>query len=31
MPATGRWASAVAEGRIALDTAGGFRVEAPKG
>jgi methylenetetrahydrofolate reductase (NADPH) len=27
--ATSRWARAVADGRIALDTAGGFRVEAP--
>jgi methylenetetrahydrofolate reductase (NADPH) len=31
IPATARWASAVADGRIALDTAGGFRVEPPKG
>jgi methylenetetrahydrofolate reductase (NADPH) len=29
--ATARWASAVAEARIGLDTAGGFRVEPPKG
>ena len=31
IPATARWASAVADGRIALDAAGGFRVEPPKG
>jgi methylenetetrahydrofolate reductase (NADPH) len=31
VPATARWASAVADGRIALDAAGGFRVEPPKG
>jgi methylenetetrahydrofolate reductase (NADPH) len=31
IPATARWASAVADGRITLDAAGGFRVEAPKG
>ena len=30
IPATARWASAVADGRIALDAGGGFRVEAPK-
>ena len=29
VPATSRWASAVADGRIALDAGGGFRVEAP--
>jgi methylenetetrahydrofolate reductase (NADH) len=29
VPATGRWASAVADGRVALDSRGGFRVEAP--
>jgi methylenetetrahydrofolate reductase (NADPH) len=28
--ATGRWARAVADGHIALDTGGGFRVEPPK-
>jgi methylenetetrahydrofolate reductase (NADPH) len=31
IPATARWASAVADGRITLDAAGGFRVEPPKG
>jgi methylenetetrahydrofolate reductase (NADPH) len=31
VPATARWASAVAEGRVTLDSGGGFRVEAPKG
>ena len=31
VPATSRWASAVADGRIALDAGGGFRVEAPPG
>ncbi len=31
VPATGRWASAVADGRIALDAGDGFRVEAPSG
>ena len=31
IPATARWASAVADGRIALDAAGGFRVEPPIG
>ena len=31
IPATARWASAVADGRIALDAAGGFRVEPPQG
>jgi methylenetetrahydrofolate reductase (NADPH) len=31
IPATARWTSAVADGRIALDAAGGFRVEPPKG
>jgi len=30
IPATARWATAVADGRIALDAGGGFRVEAPK-
>ncbi len=30
IPATARWASAVADGRITLDAGGGFRVEAPK-
>jgi methylenetetrahydrofolate reductase (NADPH) len=30
IPATARWASAVADGRITLDAADGFRVEAPK-
>jgi methylenetetrahydrofolate reductase (NADPH) len=29
IPATGRWARAVADGRIALEPGGGFRVEAP--
>jgi methylenetetrahydrofolate reductase (NADPH) len=29
VPATGRWARAVAGGRIALDSGGGFRVEPP--
>jgi methylenetetrahydrofolate reductase (NADPH) len=29
VPATSRWASAVADGRIALDANGGFRVEPP--
>jgi methylenetetrahydrofolate reductase (NADH) len=28
VPATGRWARAVSDGRIALETGGGFRVEA---
>jgi methylenetetrahydrofolate reductase (NADPH) len=31
IPATARWASAVADGRITLDAGDGFRVEAPKG
>jgi methylenetetrahydrofolate reductase (NADPH) len=31
IPATARWASTVADGRIALDATGGFRVEPPKG
>jgi len=31
IPATARWASAVADGRIALDATGGFRGEPPKG
>ena len=30
IPATARWASAVADGRITLDAGDGFRVEAPK-
>jgi methylenetetrahydrofolate reductase (NADPH) len=30
IPATGRWASAVADGRITLDAGDGFRVEPPK-
>jgi methylenetetrahydrofolate reductase (NADPH) len=30
VPATGRWAGAVADGRITLDAGGGFRVEPPK-
>jgi methylenetetrahydrofolate reductase (NADPH) len=30
IPATARWASAAADGRITLDAGGGFRVEAPK-
>ncbi len=30
IPATARWASAVADGRITLDSVGGFRVEAPR-
>ena len=30
VPATARWASAVADGRITLDAGGGFRVEAPR-
>jgi methylenetetrahydrofolate reductase (NADPH) len=30
IPATARWASAVADGSVTLDTVGGFRVEAPK-
>ncbi len=30
VPATGRWARAVADGRIALEAEGGFRVEPPK-
>jgi methylenetetrahydrofolate reductase (NADPH) len=29
IPATGRWARAVGDGRITLDSGGGFRVEAP--
>jgi methylenetetrahydrofolate reductase (NADPH) len=31
VPATSRWASAVADGRVTLDAGGGFRVEAPPG
>ena len=30
IPATARWASAVADGGITLDAGDGFRVEAPK-
>ena len=30
VPATARWASAVADGRITLDAGDGFRVEAPR-
>jgi hypothetical protein len=30
IPATSRWARAVADGRIALDAGDGFRVEPPK-
>lgn len=30
VPATARWARSVAEGRVILDAAGGFRVEPPK-
>ena len=30
IPATARWASAVADGRITLDAGDGFRIEAPK-
>ena len=30
VPATGRWARAVADGRITLDAGDGFRVEPPK-
>jgi methylenetetrahydrofolate reductase (NADH) len=30
IPATARWASAVADGRVTLDAGDGFRIEAPK-